>query len=163
MDRIKEIETKDNGILICKFINGIEKEYDIKPLIKKYTTFKKLNNKYFFNKARVDCGGYGVSWNEEIDIATEEIWKNGKTLNGYITPDILKVEAIDNYTLKILFKTKEEKIYNMKKLIEEKPYYRKLKNKEYFKKVKPRGETIEWEEGEDICPEELYYNSKPLN
>ena len=34
------------------------------------------------------------------------------------------------------------------------------KNKEYFKKVKPRGETIEWENGEDICPENLYYDSK---
>ena len=35
-------------------------------------------------------------------------------MNNYITPDILQVEALDNYSLKILFDTKEEKIYDMK-------------------------------------------------
>ena len=66
---------------------------------------------------------------------------------------------MDNYLIKILFETKEEKIYDMKPLMEKK-FYNKLKRKEYFKKVKPRGETIEWENGEDVCPEDLYYNSK---
>ena len=81
-------------------------------------------------------------------------------MNKYITPDILKVEALEDYSIKILFETKEEKIYDMKKLIKEEPFYKKLKSMEYFKKVKPRGETIEWENGEDVCPEDLYYNSK---
>lgn len=81
-------------------------------------------------------------------------------MDGYITPDILKVEALDNYSLKILFDTKEEKIYDMKETIEKKPIYKKLKDIKYFKKVKPRGETVEWENGEDISPEDLYYNSK---
>lgn len=80
-------------------------------------------------------------------------------MGKYITPDIIRVEALDNYLIKILFETKEEKIYDMKPLMEKK-FYNKLKRKEYFKKVKPRGETIEWENGEDVCPEDLYYNSK---
>lgn len=63
-------------------------------------------------------------------------------MDKYITPDVIKVEALDNYLIKILFETKEEKIYDMKPLIE-KNFYNKLKRKEYFKKVKPRGETIE--------------------
>ena len=37
--------------------------------------------------------------------------------------------------------------------------YKKLKNRKYFENVKPRGETVEWEEGEDVCPENLYYDS----
>ena len=28
-----------------------------------------------------------------------------------------------------------------------------------FKKVKPYNETVIWEKGEDVCPEDLYYNS----
>ncbi len=79
---------------------------------------------------------------------------------NYITPNIVKVEALDNYKVKILFDTKEEKVYDMKELINKNKFYINLKNKEYFKKVKPRGETIEWENGEDICPENLYYDSK---
>lgn len=47
----------------------------------------------------------------------------------------------------------------MRKCIEEIDDYKKLKNKDYFAKVKPRGETVEWEEGEDVCPEKLYYDS----
>lgn len=78
MNRIKEVKTKNNSILICKFINGIKKEYDVKPLIKTYVNFSKLKNKDFFEKVSVDCGGYGISWDEEIDLAAEEIWKNGK-------------------------------------------------------------------------------------
>ena len=36
-------------------------------------------------------------------------------MEGYITPDVLKVEALDNYLLKILFDTQEEKIYKQYK------------------------------------------------
>ena len=31
-------------------------------------------------------------------------------MNEYLTPDVLKVEAMDDYYVKILFETKEEKI-----------------------------------------------------
>lgn len=83
-------------------------------------------------------------------------------MEKYITPDILKVKALDNYMLEILFTTNEKKIYNMKELIEKNLIYKNLKDVEYFKKVRSRGETVEWENGEDVCPEELYYNSKPI-
>ena len=33
---------------------------------------------------------------------------------------------------------------------------------DYFKKVKPHNETVTWENGEDVCPEDLYYNSKKI-
>lgn len=79
-----------------------------------------------------------------------------------ITPDILKVEVLEDYLLKIIFVTKEEKIYDMKYLINSYKIYEKLKNKEYFENVIIRGDTIEWANGEDVCPEELYYNSKPI-
>ena len=83
-------------------------------------------------------------------------------MDKYITPDVLEVKALDDYLLKILFDTKEEKIFNMKNLIENNKIYFRLKDKDYFNKVKPRGETIEWENGEDISQESLYYNSKSI-
>lgn len=79
--------------------------------------------------------------------------------NKYITPDIVSVKALENYSLYIIFETKEEKIYDMKDLIEKIEFYKKLKDREYFAKVRPRGETVEWEDGEDVCPENLYNNS----
>ncbi len=80
-------------------------------------------------------------------------------MDKYITPDVIKVKALDNYILEVTFATKEIKIFDMKNLINNIEFYKKLKNKDYFKKVKPYNETVIWENGEDVCPEELYYNS----
>ena len=83
--------------------------------------------------------------------------------NNYETPDILGVKALDNYLIYLKFKTNEEKIYDMKKLINENKFYNKLKDKDYFKNVKIRGDSIEWENGEDVAPENLYYDSININ
>ena len=76
-----------------------------------------------------------------------------------ITPDIIEVKALKEYYIYLKFKTGEEKVYDMKKCIDKIEYYEKLKDRKYFKNVKPRGETIEWENGEDVCQENLYYDS----
>lgn len=80
-------------------------------------------------------------------------------METYITPDVIKVKALDNYILEVTFATKEIKIFDMKNLINNIEFYKRLKNKDYFKKVKPHNETVTWENGEDVCPEDLYYNS----
>lgn len=58
--------------------------------------------------------------------------------------------------------TNEEKIYDMKELISKNKFYQKLKNINYFKNVKPRGDSIYWEDGEDIAPENLYNKSTKI-
>lgn len=75
-----------------------------------------------------------------------------------IPPRPKKVEVLENYKLKILFDNGEQKIYDMEKNIKEK-FYRNLENLEYFKTVKVSGITLEWKNGEDIDPNELYENS----
>lgn len=80
----------------------------------------------------------------------------------YITPDIENVRALDEYKLYLKFENGEEKIFDMNNLINSTKIYLKLKDKNYFKKVKTRGDTIEWENGEDVAPEMLYHNSIPV-
>ena len=77
----------------------------------------------------------------------------------YITPRIIEVKPLRDYYIYLKFKTGEEKVYDMTTCICEIEYYNKLKDREYFEKVKPRGCTVEWENGEDVCPENLYYDS----
>ena len=76
-----------------------------------------------------------------------------------ITPDIIEVKTLEGYYIYIKFKTGEEKVYDMTEHIKNKKYYNALKSREYFENVKPRGDTIEWEKGEDVAPENLYYKS----
>ena len=75
-----------------------------------------------------------------------------------IPPRPKKVQVLDDYKLKILFDNGEEKIYDMKKNLKEN-FYKKLNNKYYFKTVKVSGINLEWKDGEDIDPDELYNNS----
>lgn len=74
---IKCVKPLENMIIKVVFENGEIKKYDMKPLIEKYEVFKKLNNKELFNKVKADIGGYGIIWNDDIDLSSEEIWKNG--------------------------------------------------------------------------------------
>ena len=76
----------------------------------------------------------------------------------YIVPDPIEVKPIEGYKLYIKFKNGEEKIFDMSKYINQK-FYEKLREYKYFEKVHVMGNTIVWENGEDIAPENLYYES----
>lgn len=76
----------------------------------------------------------------------------------YIVPKPVKIEILENYKIKIKFENKEEKIFDVEKYIHQK-FYQKLRDRKYFEKVKIEGNTIQWENGEDIAPENLYYDS----
>lgn len=74
---IKSIKTLDNLILLIFFKSGECKRYDLKPLIKKFKVFEELKDEELFKKVKIDVGGYGIVWNENIDISSEELWRNG--------------------------------------------------------------------------------------
>lgn len=74
---IKSLTTEDDLIIKVEFTNGNNKHYDIKKLIKKYKKYKNLENIELFKKGKVDIGGYGIVWNEDLDLSSEEIWNNG--------------------------------------------------------------------------------------
>ena len=71
------------------------------------------------------------------------------------------VKPLEDYRLVVTFDNGETRLYDMSVMIA-KPFYRKLRNKHLFKAVKVSDITLEWATGEDICPNELYSNSKPI-
>ena len=75
--KIINVETLNNKILKIKFENKEIKYYDMKKIIEKYNEFEILNNESIFNTAKVDQGGYGIIWTDEIDISGEELYVNG--------------------------------------------------------------------------------------
>ena len=80
-----------------------------------------------------------------------------------IIPNIKEVRVLDETRIYIKFEDGKEKVYDMKPLIEGNKFYEKLRNVEYFKMVKPCQDSIEWPDGEDVCPENLYYDSVDFN
>lgn len=76
--RIKEIKPLEEFVLLATFQDGTTKTYDIKPLfseIEIFNTFKAIP--LLFNQVKVDVGGFGISWNDDIDLSCDEIWDNG--------------------------------------------------------------------------------------
>lgn len=75
--KIESVIPKDNLIIEVVFEDKRIVQYDIKNIIDKWKDFKNLEDKNLFKKVKVDVGGHGISWNENIDISAEEIWENG--------------------------------------------------------------------------------------
>jgi len=75
-----------------------------------------------------------------------------------LRPTAIKAEPKKDYTLLITFDNGEKRIFDVKPYLEFEAY-KELKNKTLFETVKPAGLSIEWIYGQDICPDELYYNS----
>ena len=64
-------------ILHVEFADGDIRLYDVKPLMDKWEVFKDLKDNNLFNYVSVDAGGYGIAWNDYIDLACNELWENG--------------------------------------------------------------------------------------
>ncbi len=75
--KIKNVVALDDYFLSVSFVEGVTKKYDVKPLFNKIKIFNELKNDDLFKKAHVGPGGYGVIWNDEIDIACDELFENG--------------------------------------------------------------------------------------
>jgi hypothetical protein len=68
--------------LLLTFANGEIKQYNVKPLFDKWVPFKALSEiTGLFEQVKVDAGGYGISWNDDIDLSCNELYENGATVN----------------------------------------------------------------------------------
>ena len=75
--RIVAVEPLVNWRLLVTFNNEVSKIYDCAPLLLR-PQFHLLTDPGFFRAVRVDSGGYGVSWNDDVDLSEYELWTNGK-------------------------------------------------------------------------------------
>lgn len=77
-NKVASVKPLPEFVLLVAFENGAVKQYDVKPLIEKFEPFQIfLTTPILFKCVRVDQGGYGVVWNDELDISCNELWNNG--------------------------------------------------------------------------------------
>ena len=79
--RIYKAKAANDTTLIIEFTNQEVKKYNIRHLLD-IPMFSPLRQPAFFKNFKVEQGGYGIVWNEEIDISEYELWKNGVTLEN---------------------------------------------------------------------------------
>ena len=78
--RICKAKTIDDRTLLIEFTNQEIKKYDISHILEN-SMFAPLRQPAFFKNFRIEPGGYGILWNEDIDLSEYEIWKNGVTID----------------------------------------------------------------------------------
>jgi hypothetical protein len=74
--KILSVQAQEHKKLLVKFANSIEKIYDCTQLLG-MEMFQPLKNDALFRSVKVDPGGYGVVWNDEVDLSEYELWTNG--------------------------------------------------------------------------------------
>ena len=76
--KIKNVSPLPEFKLSVQFSEGVTKIYDAKPLWKKIPLFEALkNDPQKFACVTVDVGGYGIVWDDDLDLSCDELWENG--------------------------------------------------------------------------------------
>ncbi len=78
-----------------------------------------------------------------------------------MNPRVKSVKPNSDFTLTITFTNDEIRIFDVKPYLD-KGIFRELKNKNVFNSVKPFLGSVQWQGGQDFCPDTLYTEGKTL-
>ena len=69
------------------FVDGTEKEYDLRRWEHRPEFSLLFRHPALQSAVRVEPGGYGISWNDNIDLSAEEIYGNGINVDDVTEPE----------------------------------------------------------------------------
>lgn len=79
--KIKNVSPLPEYKLSVQFAEGVTKIYDMNPLFEKMPVFAALKDNEMFGGVGVDVGGYGIVWNDDLDLSCDELWDNGEVVH----------------------------------------------------------------------------------
>ena len=76
--KVKSVAPLSGFKLSVQFSEGVTKLYDMNPLFEKIPAFQYLrDNPADFHSVSVDVGGYGIIWDDDLDLSCDELWEHG--------------------------------------------------------------------------------------
>ena len=79
--KIRNVAATEDFVLIVQFSEGVTKRYYLIPLFDKIPAFRALQQSAdLYYSVEVDVGGYGIIWNDDLDLSCDELWDNGETV-----------------------------------------------------------------------------------
>jgi hypothetical protein len=76
--KVKSVTPLSGKQLFVTFTTGDTRVYDCTLLLNE-SSFYSLKDDAFFKNVHVDQTGYGVVWNDNVDLSESELWINGKS------------------------------------------------------------------------------------
>ena len=83
---ITRIKPKENLLIEAVFADGEIVVFDVKTMFERYPVFRALENEDLFKSVIIDGVGYGISWNDELDLGSDGIYLRGDHI-GKTDPD----------------------------------------------------------------------------
>ena len=75
--KIQKISYEEKGSLAVTFEDGTSKKYDAQTLCKIIPQLELVEITELLKNAKVDVGGYAISFNEDLVLWADDIWKLG--------------------------------------------------------------------------------------
>ncbi len=76
--KVKNVSPLPEFKLSVQFSEGVTKIYDVSQLFEKIAVFKHFEeHPEEFGCVSVDVGGYGIVWNDDLDLSCDELWEHG--------------------------------------------------------------------------------------
>ena len=76
--RIQNVKMMDYMNIQAVFLTGEIIQYNLQNLFQSLPQFQKLlSDPVLSSKLKVDQGGYGISWSDDLDLDAETIWEDG--------------------------------------------------------------------------------------
>jgi hypothetical protein len=79
--KIRSVSVTEEYLLQVEFIGGERKIYDLRRWSDHPAFVLLFRHPAFIKSVRIEPGGYGISWNDDIDLDAEELWLNGTNLD----------------------------------------------------------------------------------
>ena len=79
--KITSVSALPDCLLSVRFWDGITKIYDVRQIFGRWPQFRRLlDDDKLYRKVKVDIGGYGIVWDDDLDLSAEELWHNGRRI-----------------------------------------------------------------------------------
>ncbi|GHU39404.1 hypothetical protein FACS1894190_03860 [Spirochaetia bacterium] len=79
--KVKEVKPLSDYHLLVRFMNGETKQYDTKPHFAEWDAYLSLQNiQGLFEQVHVDAHGYGIAWNDDIDLDCNTLYEYGESV-----------------------------------------------------------------------------------
>lgn len=80
--KVRSVDALPDYKLIVQFCEGVTKIYDIEPLFERlpaFAYFKRYEEEFY--SVTTDVGGYGIIWNDDLDLSCDELWDHGNQVD----------------------------------------------------------------------------------
>ncbi len=81
-----KIEYRDGTVLELTFRDGCVKQFDMASMFEAYPPLCALIDRTLFTSGKLSPGGYGVMWNEELDLEAETVYMDGILIDRIPVP-----------------------------------------------------------------------------